>query len=166
MNKYLEHQFASEEQGATARLRLGGNEQLLASYPTMLAWQALLWIALLFGSSGSLLGLAIVIALVAPGGEGLSLYDRVLRLVLSINSVLFGPYLVHLTDKRLVIDLPGQAPAALSLRNIAGTETRSFRPGGNLLVHLSGATKRRASLWVVQPREVAAQIRHACQGGR
>lgn len=163
MHKYLANETGDSATGEQSRLKLGSNEQLLASYPTMLPWQALLWVAVLFGSSGSLLGLVIVIALIAPGGEGLRLYDRVLRLVLEVNGLLFGRHSVHLTSQRLALELPGQAVHSIALGSITGTETRTFRLGGNLFVHAGGATARRLGLWVVRCGAVAEQIRAVCQ---
>jgi len=147
-------------------LRLRSGEQLLGTYATMLRLHALIWFLLLFGSSGTGLGIAIAFAWLTPGGEGLGLYDRVLHLVLRVNEALFGRHSVHLTSQRLVLEVPGHEPESFALGNFSGTETRSFRLGGNLFVHLSGAVKRRLGLWVVQPQQVAAQIHRACQGGR
>lgn len=157
------YEFANEEGRADPRLKLGANEQLLDIVRTMQPWQAVLWAALLFSSGGSLLVVAIAIAYLVPGGEGLGLYDRVLRLVLRVNTAVFGPHLAHLTTERLVIEMPGQPLTVLSLRHLSGTETRSFRLGGNLFVHLGGPGGRRAGLWVVQPRELAARIHRACR---
>jgi hypothetical protein len=154
----------ARERERDRELRLREGEQLLAEYPTMLHWHALLWFLLLFGSSGSGLGIAIMIAWLAPGGEGLSLYDRVLRLVLKINRAIFGRHSACLTSQRLVVLDAGQPAVSYPLGNIAGTETHTFRLHGNLFVHLRGATKRRIGLWVVRCGEVAEELHAVCRG--
>jgi hypothetical protein len=154
----------AQERERGSELRLRDGEQLLAEYPTMLSWHAMLWILLLFGSSGSGLGIAMMIGWLAPGGEGLNLYDRVLRLVLKVNEAIFGRHSACLTSQRLVVLNAGQPAESYPLGNIAGTETRTFRLSGNLFVHLRGATKRRLGLWVVRCGEVAEQLHAVCQG--
>ena len=147
-------------------LRLRDGERLVAAYTTMLPMHAMLWFLLLFGSSGSGLGIALVISWLVPGGEGLRLYDRVLRLVLNVNEALFGRHAVYLTSQRLVFDVPGREPENYALGNLTGTETRVFRLSGNLFVHMGGPIKRRLGLWVVRRDQVAEQIRATCQQRR
>lgn len=153
-------------QELAAGLRLHEGEQLVATYATMLPMHALLWFLLLFGSSGTGLGIAMAISWLVPGGDGLRLYDRVLRLVLQVNAALFGPHVAYLTSQRLVIEVPGREEESIALGNFTGTETHVFRLGGNLFVHLGGPVKRRLGLWVVCRNEVAEQIRATCQQRR
>ena len=148
------------------KVPLAAGEDHLGSSATLKPWQALLWLAAIFGSGSGLLAYLIIFALLTPEGAGMGLYDRVVRLVLEINAAIFGPHAVHLTSKRLIVDLPGEASRSVPLEKITTTRTSLWRWQGNLTVYSNEPGSARVPLWVVQREQVAAAIQQACQRGR
>jgi len=148
------------------KVPLREGEDHLGSMATLKPWQALLWLGVIFGSSGGLLGFVIVIALLTPEGAGLGLYDRVVRLVLEINAAIFGTHAVHLTNRRMIVDYAGEASRSIPLEQITATQTSLWRWQGNLVVHSNQPGSARICLWVVQRELVAGAIQEACRRGR
>lgn len=145
------------------RVPLAEGEDHLGSSATLKPWQALLWLAVIFGTGSGLLGYLIIFSLLTPEGAGMSLYDRVVRLVLEINGAIFGPHAMHLTSKRLIVDCAGEASRAVPLEQVTATQTCWLGWRGNLVVHTSDPRNRRVYLWVVQRELVAGGIQQACQ---
>jgi len=154
---------ATDAADVAEQIKLKEGEQLLLSRTTMTRWQALLWIVLLLGSSGTGLAVALVAAYFVPGGEQLGWYDRVLRLVLEVNVLLFGRRQVHLTNRRLIIDQPDRIEQSISLGDVRATDTRLFCLGGNLLVHIQAGERKRLGIWAIEREAAAGKIREACQ---
>lgn len=145
------------------RVPLIEGEDHLGSSATLKPWHALLWLAVVFGSGSGLLVFVIVMALLTPEGAGLSLYDRVVRLVLEINGAIFGTHAVHLTTKRLIVDFAGEASRSIPLERITATQTSLWGWRGNLTVHSNDPQSPRVNLWVVQRDALALSIQQACQ---
>jgi len=108
----------------------------------------------------------IVMALLTPEGAGMSLYDRVVRLVLEINNAIFGTHAVHLTNRRLIVDYAGEASRSIPLERITATRTSLWCWRGNLTVHSNEPGSVRISLWVVQRDALARSVQQACHSLR
>jgi hypothetical protein len=145
------------------RVPLSEGEDHLGSSATLKPWHALLWLAVIFGSGSGLLGFVIVIALLTPEGAGMSLYDRVVRLVLEINGAIFGTHAVHLTNRRLIVDFAGETSRSIPLERITATQTSLWGWRGNLVVHSNQPGSARINLWVVQRDALALSIQEVCR---
>ena len=145
------------------RVPLAEGEDHLGSGATLKPWHAMLWLGVIFGSGSGLLGFVIVMALLTPEGAGMSLYDRVVRLVLEINGAVFGTHAVHLTSRRLIVDFAGETSRSIPLERVTATQTSPWNWRGNLTVHSNQPGSARVNLWVVQRDSLALSIQQACQ---